>query len=138
MSPRRVQQVRCKLQVEHLESRIALAADVFATLSSAGNLVISGDTTVNDISLFTDGSGNLMIQGNNGSEIAVNGQTSSEATLPIPVGGLRNVTINLGTAVTNLADPRGQAVADVVRIDGLDITGRLSIRGSQAGVVIID
>ena len=136
----------CALQFEQLEDRFALAGNVLAALSASGDLSLRGDSSINDISLSTDALGRVVIEGTAGSNttVTLNGQTNTHAILDLSGilgGSLRNVSINSGTALTVPGSQEhidlGLSGADRIAVDGLNITGKLSISGSGAGVVTL-
>src|SRR5688572_9497604 len=134
------------LHFEQLEDRFALAGNVLAALSASGDLSLRGDSSINDISLSTDALGRVVIEGTAGSNttITLNGQTNTHAILDLSgiLGGtLRNVSINSGSAITAAGSQEridlGLSGADRITLDGLNISGKLSISGSGAGVVTL-
>lgn len=77
------------LGFETLEERILLAGDVTAVLSGA-TLIITGDGNANDIAIAQDESGNITVQGNDGTSINQNSSGS-----PVAFAGVTNVSISL-------------------------------------------
>lgn len=131
------------LSFEQLECRVALAGDVSAALSAAGDLTLKGDRFENFVLVFIrPGNGGspdqLVVQGDtspSGAATTVGGQ--AEKAFDMPVAGLHSISANFGKALTGPNDTRGALGTDAILATGLTLSGDLSIKGQGAGGVVL-
>lgn len=130
---------RIPLQFEQLEGRLPLAGNVAVAVSGA-DLKITGDDLENAISITLDEPNNRwIVTGVNdaaGTDTTVNGGAAFNAT--IPATGFRNVTIDMKKANTPAGNARGLLGADSVEMIDLGMSGALTIKGKNGGIIALD
>jgi hypothetical protein len=135
MKKRRKPLPRQFLQLERLEDRLALAGNVNVAING-GSLVVTGDDLSNQIVIESISATQFRVQGQNQTRI-----NTPNVDAPNPLfeaffdlaALTKDVKIDLKKALD-----AGAAGADEVRVDGLDIAGKLDIKGKNGGVVGLD